>query len=75
MLYSLDSGLLQSMAKLLEFREIIELGAVQQSPSPGEDAGNGVGGSLFAFLVLAIVAGDSSMGSLSLDSAIRSVKH
>ena len=58
---------LQVVAKVREWLVFIELGPVEQPPSPGEDAGDRVGGRFFAFL--STVFGGSSVGNLSFECA------
>lgn len=71
----LDCGSLEGVAEVGEFRLVVELSAVEKTTGPGEDTGDGVGGGFFSLLVLSVVTGDSSVGSLSLNSTIRSVKN
>ena len=38
-----------------------------ETSGPGENTGDGVGGGFFAFLVLAVVAGDGAVGGFGFD--------
>lgn len=73
-LHAFNGGFFQSMAELGQIRVIVELSSVQETTSPSEDAGNGVGRCLSSLLMFAIMPGDGSMGSFCLNSSIGSIK-
>jgi hypothetical protein len=75
LLHCLDGGSLESVAELLQFSVLVELGSVEETSGPGVDAGNGVGGCLSSLLVLSVVTSHSAVGSLSLNSTVGSVQH
>ena len=62
-----NAGLLESLSEGNELRGFVELATLDETTGPGEDGGNGVGGGLVALLVLAVVAGDGTVGSLRLE--------
>jgi len=62
-----DASALELLAEVSELLVFVELCAVGETASPGEDGGDRVGGGGLALLVLAEVAGDGSVGSLRLD--------
>lgn len=66
-LHGFNTSLLEVVGELGKGGVVVELGAVGQTPGPGEDGGDGVGGGLTAGLELAVVAGDGSVGSLGLN--------
>lgn len=66
-LNDLNAGGLEGGAEVCELLVVVELGTVGETARPGEDGGDGVGGGLLALLMHAEVAGDGSVGGLSLD--------
>ncbi len=72
----LNAGSLESGAEVVEILVLVELGTVSETTGPGEDGGNGVGGGLLALAPGVIVASDSAVGSLGLNSlAVRADKN
>lgn len=69
---SVNASLLKALSKGDNLRGVVELATLDETTGPGEDGGNGVGGGLVALLMLTVVASDSTVGSLRLESlAIR----
>ena len=61
-LHCLDTNSFQCIREIDEGLVTIQLAAESQSTRPGKDAGDGIGGSGLACLVVAEVAGDGTMG-------------
>ena len=65
---NLNASALKLLSKGNDIRSLVELATLDQTAGPGEDGGNGVGGGLAALLVLAVVTGHGTVGSLRLES-------
>ena len=66
--YSFLVWQLTQRSSLGEILVSVELGSVGQTPGPGVDGGDGVGGGLLSALVLPVVSGHGAVGSLGFDS-------
>lgn len=70
---NVDTGALELLGELNDFRSLIEGTTLNKTTGPGEDGSNGVGRGLAALLVLAVVTGDGAVGGLRLEGlAVRS---
>ena len=67
----MDGGGLKAVAELVQFGDIIKLGSVHKTSSPGKDTCDRVGRSGLALLMLSVVSSDGSVCSLSFDGSIR----
>ena len=65
--HGIDARLLQALGEGDDLWGTVQLSPLDQSPRPGEDRGDGVGGRLIAFLVLAVVPGDGAVRGLGLE--------
>ncbi|KCZ86404.1 NADP-dependent isocitrate dehydrogenase [Hyphomonas adhaerens MHS-3] len=63
----LDDGLLQRLRKFPHFRRTVHPAAMVETLGPGVDRGDRVGRGRFAFLVVAVVAGDCAVGGFGFD--------
>lgn len=75
LLNCLDSGSLEGLAESVELFVVVKLCSVHQASGPGEDGGDGVGGSFLSLLVFPVMPGDGSMGSFGFDGSIGSVEY
>src|ERR1700726_1254176 len=71
-----DTDLLQRRSELLQFGIVVELGAVRQAASPGEDRGDRVGRGLLALLMLTVMPRHRAVGGLRFHRlAVRRHQH
>jgi len=68
---SFDDDSFQGVTEVFEFSIAVQLGSVEETSSPGEDGGNGVGGGFLSLLVSSVVTSDGTVGSFSFHGAIR----
>lgn len=64
----IDTRLLEALRKRHDLRRLIQSSTLYETTRPGEDGGDRVGGCLVALLVLAVMAGDGSVGGFGLES-------
>jgi len=67
---SFDDDSFQGVTEVFEFSIAVQLGSVEETSSPGEDGGNGVGGGFLSLLVSSVMTSDGTMGSFSFHGAI-----
>ncbi len=75
LLNGVNDCLFEGVGELGEELVVVKLGSVVETAGPGEDRGNGVGGSGLTLLPLSVVAGDGAVSSLSLNNVILIEKH
>ena len=62
----IKGGLLQSIGKGNDLGGLVKLTSLGNTTGPGKDRSNGVGRGLLTLLVLSVMTGDGSVGSLGL---------
>lgn len=66
-IHGINASLFQCFCECDNLRGTVDFTALNQSSSPGEDGGDGVGGCFATLLVFAVVTGDGAVGGFGFE--------